>query len=589
MAGKRAKIFDSIQTTLTLAVVLIIVSILITVVVLVYTTTDKVLEDNAVTTNKSLVTQISYDIEFYLRNTEVAIESLMLSDGVKDFFAGSDKGLEMMAVASMNSLIDSREDVINVVLIRSDGEILANDQEAEVKEDMDFTKQPYYEKAITSDEMVVSESLVQNIFYGHYLWVVSCSRAYVNPESGQIEGVILVDLNYKMIQDMVSRSSIGDKGYVFIVDNLGSIVYHPKQPLIYNNLQEEKIQDVIDSDQAVISATVNGQKVHYLSEDSIYSQWYVIGKVYDDEINVYSETLRNYSFWMLILALIIGTMLAFVVSGSILKPVDKLVGGIYQFQSGNLDVEVHVDSHNELGLLTMNFNRMTKRIKALVKQNQEAERTKRKSEIEALQSQINPHFLYNTLDSIVWMAESGKSEEVVLMTSSLAKLFRISINKGEEVVTLKQEIEHVESYLVIQQMRYGDKLQYEIDVDPSIYPVRMIKLILQPLVENAIYHGIKQVPGQGMIWIRGKKEEDSIVLEVEDNGMGMEKAVIDELMAGHNVSTKKDGGVGAFNVDQRIKLYYGMEYGISIESELYEGTTISIRLPLMEEVGHEKE
>jgi two-component system sensor histidine kinase YesM len=213
---------------------------------------------------------------------------------------------------------------------------------------------------------------------------------------------------------------------------------------------------------------------------------------------------------------------------------------------------------------------------------------KRKSELNALQMQINPHFLYNTLDSVIWMAESGKQDEVIAMSSALARLFRLSISKGKEIIDVASEIEHVKNYLTIQKIRYKDRLDYRIEVDDSIKTMRIVKIILQPLVENAIYHGIKNASAAGTVVISGYRTEKGMDLAVSDDGAGMDEACLDrvrrKLSEGPedtlSTGTRERGsGVGVRNVDERIKLYFGSEYGLEFKSSESNGTTVFIHLP----------
>jgi two-component system sensor histidine kinase YesM len=592
---KKVKFINSIQATLTLVTGLIIVSIITSVGFLLYNATSRVVEQTSTSATEQVIQQVNYDIEYYLKTISTTIDSLRYSDIVGNYFKNPTEITEARVINYLDALLISREDIINIVLLSPDGRIITNDKDAIIKKGVDFTKETYYEEAVLGKEMAVSSSHVQNIIMGQYQWVVSCSRSYIDSETKQIEGVILVDLNFNLIHDMVSRISLGEKGYIFIVDHLGQLVYHPKRELIYSGIGSESINILGDLDTTVIRKEVDGNVVDYIITSSNYSDWKVIGKVFVDDINTYKDTLRSFFIAMILTAFFVGTFLSIVLASRILSPVTTLLKGMDEFQSGQLDVEVEVEYENELGILTTTFNQMTKRIKALIIENKLSEKAKRKSELEALQAQINPHFLYNTLDSIVWMGEAGRSEEVVKMTSSLAKLFRISINKGEEYVTLKQEMEHVESYLTIQQMRYGDKLNYTIEVDESLLSTRLVKILIQPIVENAIYHGIKKLPGPGLIQIRVIKVEDNathdpyMFIEIEDDGMGMDEATITKLLNGEISPEGKASGVGVYNVDQRIKLYYGDDYGLHIESELFEGTIVTFKLPILMTGGqHEK-
>lgn len=591
---RRVRFLNSIQVTLALAIGLITMVILSSMGWLLYKATDKIVEENSSDTTYKMIQQVNYDIEYYFDTVEATIASISYSDVVADYFADPTDRNKVRVVAYMDSLLTSREDIINIALISPDGSLITNDPHGIVKSGVDFTKEAYYIEAIEGYGMQVTSSHVQNILMGQYQWVVSCSSGYNLGDDQVKDGVILVDLNFNLIEDMVSRIAIGERGYIFIIDELGEIVYHPKRDLIYSGLGSEKTEEILASQEGQLKVVVDDQLTNYIITQAPFSNWKVIGKIFVEDVNSYRQTLQSYFFTLIAAALAITVFLSIILAGSILRPVNRLLEGIDTFQSGQLELEVHVEADNELGLLTKSFNHMTKRIKALVEENKQSERYKRKSELEALQAQINPHFLYNTLDSIVWMGEAKRSEEVVKMTSSLAKLFRISINKGQEYISFKQEIEHVESYLIIQKMRYGEKLNYTIDVDPQLLNERIIKILLQPIVENAIYHGIKQLPGQGLVQIRAYREvlegsdQAYMHIEIEDNGMGMDEATIDKVLRGEISPESKSSGVGVYNVDQRIKLYYGDTYGMLIDSELYEGTLITLRLPLGEGGDHEK-
>ena len=206
-----------------------------------------------------------------------------------------------------------------------------------------------------------------------------------------------------------------------------------------------------------------------------------------------------------------------------------------------------------------------------------------KSELQALQAQINPHFLYNTLDSIIWMAESGKNEEVVQMTSALAKLLRQSISNEDEIVTVEREIEYTRNYLAIQKLRYRDQLEYIIDIDEEVLHRKIVKLVIQPLVENAIYHGIKYLDGKGMLLILGEIRDGKVVITIRDNGVGMDeetlKHILEKKPEPKEKQRKKTSHVGVYNVQNRLQLYYGKEYGLVYESMPGMGTGVSVIIP----------
>ena len=285
------------------------------------------------------------------------------------------------------------------------------------------------------------------------------------------------------------------------------------------------------------------------------------------------------SAFLMIVALLFSSFLA----KSLTYPLQRLRDSMSRVQEGHFDgADVEIDSENEIGSLTKSFNVMTHRIQDLMEQNVKEQEAKRKSELKALQSQINPHFLYNTLDSIIWMAEGRKYEEVVLMTASLARLLRQSISNEDEVVPLAREVEYAKGYLTIQKMRYKDKLEFEINVEPSILNIPLIKLVLQPIIENAIYHGLKYKESKGLLQVKGFMKDGNAVLQVIDNGVGMDEETLAHIYDKHKVNYHSNG-VGVYNVQKRLQLYYGESYGITYESEKGVGTTATITIPGMQE------
>ncbi len=282
-----------------------------------------------------------------------------------------------------------------------------------------------------------------------------------------------------------------------------------------------------------------------------------------------------------------GLLLAVILAGAITKPLQTLAESMQEVE--NMDFKgasMEKIPYREIKALHKAFNVMTERIHQLMEENVEEQRQKRKSELKALRSQINPHFLYNTLDSIIWMAEGGKNKEVVMMTSSLARLLRQSISNDEEMIPLKKEIDHTKSYLTIQKMRYKDKLEFSIEVAPELQNERVVNLILQPIVENAIYHGIKPKDGKGLIKITGALVEDDIVLEVIDNGVGISSEELTHIFDRSREREKEKGnGVGVYNVHVRLKLYYGEQYGLTFESTEGEGTKVTMRLRRYQAIG----
>jgi two-component system sensor histidine kinase YesM len=580
MKWSKSKI-SSLQTLIALSYSIVIVLMISIIGFTSYTITTRTVEENTNDYVFQLVTQINYDIEYYLRNIENTVNTLKSTEDVKEYFKLSDEEILMKETLSgrLNNFMVSRNDIVNIFLLRKDGNIIANKGDYEFKPNVNYKNEEWYKNSITTDKMIISDSHIQNILIKRYKWVVSCGKRILDEETGEFLGVAVVDLNFNLINDMLNNLSLGEKGYMFIVDSEGNIIYHPQNELINSGIKDEDIDFILGSQDGYISTIENDRTKNYIVATSEYSGWKIVGTVYEDEVNKYKFITKQIFSIMIGLSLALAILVSLIISRKFLHPIKDLLKGMNQFKNGNLDTIIQVKHGNEIGELADEFNDMTVEIKKLVEENKKTENSKRKYELKALQSQINPHFLYNTLDSIVWMAEAGINEDVVEMTSSLSKLFRISINRGSEFITIAQELEHIESYLKIQKLRYGSKIDYDIKVQEELLQYSIIKIIIQPIVENAIYHGIKTMQGPGFINIEVKDVNNKICIIVEDNGVGMEEEKCKLLLEDNSVNETKKTGIGVRNVDQRIKLYYGEEYGIEIESEIFEGTIVTIWLP----------
>ena len=271
---------------------------------------------------------------------------------------------------------------------------------------------------------------------------------------------------------------------------------------------------------------------------------------------------------------------------SSIRPLELLTK---ELAGGNLQARVETVPVEELAGLTRDVNSMAEQLEDLMEQNRKEQENLKKAELRTLQAQINPHFLYNTLDTIVWQAQSGKNEEVVALTKSLSDFFRSSLSSGEDWVTVEQELKHLNGYLSIQKTRYRDILNYEVEADPAMNSHMILKLLLQPLVENALYHGIKYKRGGGVIRVHGSLKNGMLCFEVQDTGSGMTpeklEEVRDAMRRGRQMrrdpnEPEPGGGFGLYNVDQRIRLYYNLDKGLHIESGPG-GTTVSFRVPAL--------
>ena len=357
------------------------------------------------------------------------------------------------------------------------------------------------------------------------------------------------------------------------LQNLENYIARIGDNLDMGNKYEENIE-IWENDVQIVTSLLRETIVLYL--------YYEIRDIQESraEYQNFFMSMIRFSVLAFVLLLALIVLMSYYIPLSITQPITKLSEVTDQVAKGDLSVRSDVKSGAEVAVLSDSLNAMIDKINELLIQVKTEQVRLRKAEFELLQSQINPHFLYNTLDTIVWLAESGEQDKVVSMVGSLSDFFRTSLNQGKDIISMREELQHVRSYLEIQQVRYRDILEYEIDVDEEIYGAVIPKITIQPLVENALYHGIKNKRGVGKIKVSGKAEKDATFIIIEDNGIGMTKERLQQVRDGimNKVPTEKDI-YGIYNVNERIRLNFGEEYGLDIESTYNIGTKIMIRLP----------
>lgn len=577
--------FNSIQSVIFAMVSMLLLGAvaIVTVISMNYTRTS-VFENSSLYT-QTIIQQMNQNIDSYIDYMENISYLVSSNEDVQSYLFGEETDPEARGriLNQFKTILDSRSDILNLGIIGENGRMLINNAQRLTNPDLDIHTQEWYTNALEgSASSYLSSSHVQHIISGERPWVITLSRGIRNKSSkseNQKEGVFFIDLNYSAISELCNQSVVGNQGYAFILDADGNIVYHPQQQQLYNELQTENISLIMGTDKdTVLSGKGSAEKLYSISR-SEKTGWTVVDCVRVEELLRKSNKAQSLYVLVAMGLMIVALFFSRFISRSITQPIQQLCDSMARVQEGDFSVsDVVVDSKNEIGSLTKSFNVMTHRIQDLMEQNIREQEAKRKSELKALQSQINPHFLYNTLDSIIWMAEGKKNEEVVLMTASLARLLRQSISNEDEVVSIGQEVEYARGYLTIQKMRYKDKMEFQIDVDPSILHIPLIKLVLQPVIENAIYHGLKYKESKGLLMVKGFRKNGNAVLQVIDNGVGMDQETLDHIYEKHKVNYQSNG-VGVYNVKKRLQLYYGSEYGITYESEKGVGTTATITIP----------
>lgn len=444
-----------------------------------------------------------------------------------------------------------------------------------------FQNERWYREAAENPEeiqlisVVTGRNIVTNRSYS-IDDVFSLAKAVQDPETGEVLGVILLDIRHDIIQSSINGVTIGEKGFVFVMDQEDNIVYTPVNGIVYRvNPKWVKAMEPM-------SVQIQGGSYQIRSELSPYTGWRTVGVFSMDEVMSSVNTIVYILFTCVIISLVLVVIVSFKFSRTLTNPIFKLKRLMKQAESGDLTVRFNFEHNDEIGELGQSFNHMIARIDQLIQMVYVEQENKRTAEMKSLQEQIKPHFLYNTLDTISWMARDYDAEDIVRLVDALTNMFRIGLSHGKDIITVKEEITHVSNYLYIQKIRYKDKLNYVIHVDESLYAIEVPKLILQPLVENAIYHGVKAKRGGGTITITGVPEGENLVFTVQDNGAGMPQEKVEELnrrMSERSVLDEKKS-FGLFYIRERIQLCYGKGYGVHVESTLGEGTRVTITLPL---------
>ena len=594
--------FKSIQSSIFCAVSIMVLSAVLAVTVVSLRYTNSSIYENSVMYTQTIIGQLNQNIDSYISYMD-NIASLVAGSGDAYKYLYSESGIDALSLKEYNqcrqrlteqfkTILKGRSDIRNIGIVRRENESssLFNNGMSTRNQNLKLDTQHWYADAVGKyDHYNLTSSHVQNVISGERPWVITLSRGIRNyTGEGDSDGVVFIDLNYSAISELCTQNSVGTKGYVFILDQDGNIVYHPQQQQLYNELQTENISLIMNAKTDVVTAGKGDDEKIYALSHSETTGWTIVGCMNMSELLKNSRKARSIYVLVALGLIAVALVISSEIARNITFPIQKLRDSMKRVQKGDFSAaEIEVYSDNEIGSLTRSFNVMTHKIQDLMAQNIQEQEQKRKIELKALQSQINPHFLYNTLDSIIWMAEGKKNEEVVLMTASLARLLRQSISIENELVTIGQEVEYVRSYLTIQKMRYKDKLEFEINVDPRITHAQIIRLVLQPIVENAIYHGLKYKESKGMLKVHGYELGERIIIDITDDGVGMDEETLKHIYDKHKVNYHSNG-VGVYNVQQRLVLYYGKEYGIIYHSEKGKGTTATVVIPKKQEDVHEK-
>ena len=568
----RNSIFIYFTITSLIAVLLIVISI--------YSRLSSQLSDTVKQENISLVNRVGSSLEVYLRNI------MKLSDTI---YYGIIKNVNLSEESineEMKLLYNSnKEQVLNIALISKEGEAISVVPASRLRKKFAVNKEEWFINALNKTENVhFSRPHVQKIFENGdngYRWVISMSRAVEITTGGSTEqAVLMIDMAYQGLDSVLDEVSLGNGGYIYLMDSAGEIIWHPKFELIASGrVKENNLLTATYSDGS-IEEEFNNMVQTVVIKTVGYTGWKLVGVIKGTGISLNTLKTRLFIVFVISLIIFIVVLINSYISFRVTDPIRELEKSVKKLEEGNLDADIYMGGSYEIQHLGKSVQDMKYRIKGLMQDIVTEHEEKRKSEFNSLQAQINPHFLYNTLDIIVWQIENEKQSEAVHTVTALARFFRLSLGKGKNIVTVKAEIEHVKNYLMIQHMRFKNKFDYEFDVENDVLELSSLKLMLQPLVENAIYHGMEFMDGDGLITIKAWREDNELYLSVADNGLGMTEDKVNLILAGRsNSGNGRGSGIGVKNVNERIKLYFGEGYGLKIDSEPDVGTTITIHLP----------
>ncbi len=524
---------------------------------------EATIEGNSQTT----ISQTSHFIQFYIKKLETTSTSLTQQTDVLAYAENPSqdqvKGIRDLFL----TILKADQDLKTVVLVTKSGQVISTDDSVQMKTSSDMMAEDWYQKAIHQGAKPVLTPARKS----DSQWVISVTQELVDTKGANL-GVLRLDISYETLEAYLNQLQLGQQGFAFIINENHEFVYHPKHTVYSSSSEMEAMKPYIETGQGY---TLDHQS--YVSQEQIAgTDWTVIGVSSLEKL----DQVRSQLMWTLLGASALSLLACLCLVWFSLKrwiaPLKDLRETMLEIASGTQNLRAKEAGAYELREVTRQFNAMLDQIDQLMADVRRQEEATRQYELQALSSQINPHFLYNTLDTIIWMAEFQDSQRVVQVTKSLATYFRLALNQGKDLISLSDEINHVRQYLFIQKQRYGDKLEYEIDEDPAFGNLVLPKLVLQPLVENALYHGIKEKEGQGHIKVFVQKQDTGLVIRIEDDGVGFQAA------GDSSQSQLKRGGVGLQNVDQRLKLHFGDNYQMKINSVPSKGTTVEIYINKIE-------
>ena len=558
---------SSLLVRMVISIFLVFLILLAVVGTFYYRSSSSAIEATIEGDSQTTISQTSHFIQSYIKKLETTSTSLTQQTGVLAYAENPSqdkvKGIRDLFL----TILKADQDLKAVVLVTKSGQLISTDDTVQMKTSSDMMTEDWYQKAIHQG----AKPVLTPAHKSDSQWVISVTQELLDAKGADL-GVLRLDISYETLEAYLNQLQLGQQGFAFIINENHEFVYHPQHTVYSSSSEMEAMKPYIKTGQGY---TPDHQS--YVSQEKIAgTDWTVLGVSSLEKL----DQVRSQLMWTLLGASFTSLLACLCLVWFSLKrwiaPLNDLRETMLEIASGNQNLRAKEAGAYELREVTRQFNAMLDQVDQLMVDIRRQEETTRQYQLQALSSQINPHFLYNTLDTIIWMAEFQDSQRVVQVTKSLATYFRLALNQGKDLICLSDEINHVRQYLFIQKQRYGDKLEYEISENPDFDKLVLPKLVLQPLVENALYHGIKEKEGQGHIKVSVQKQDSGLVIRIEDDGIGFQDA------SDSSQSQLKRGGVGLQNVDQRLKLHFGEYYQMKIDSILSKGTTVEIYINRIE-------
>lgn len=570
-----------LQSTIMIAFSLVSFFIMLVLGIVLYLRFSTLAREETIRSTQKVMEQAGENLEDYLVSMRRISDAIYYNVIKESDFANQDLAVQR----GMNLLYEANRDNLRTIAVYNHyGSLMAAEPVALQKEDPNVSRQDWFVRAMGEMEnMHFSTPHIQNLFDDssfRYYWVISLSRAIEITVNGVPQpGVLLVDMDYSSVSRVMKQINTQNNGqYYYLCNRNGEIIYHPRQIQINRGLARENSVTAAKHKEGIYEDSFNGARRKLVVNNISYTGWRLVGVI---PYTAFTRGMINIRYFIGIIMLLMAMMLSVVnrvVAVRISRPIMRLNDSVMEYEAGEKP-EIYIGGSIEIRHLGYSIQKSYEQIDMLMRKIVQEQTERRKSELDALQSQINPHFLYNTLDSITWMIEGERNEEAAFMISQLAKLFRISLSKGRTVISVKEELQHAESYMNIQKVRYRDAFAVTFDVEPEIESFCTVKLVLQPLLENAINYGVCGMEDCGEIRVTGRRQDGRVVLSVEDNGMGMSEEEVRLLLTDDKRVHKRGSGVGLVNVNNRIRLLFGESYGLEIASEPDEGTRVSVCIP----------